>query len=80
MKTSSTFLLLGIKPAIELYMGTEGDDQHIYKMPSHRPEFDVVVYGSTSAGVAAAIQSARLGNRVALVSPNEHIGSVGPTP
>jgi alkyl hydroperoxide reductase subunit AhpF len=37
-------------------------------------EFDVVIYGSTSAAVAAAIQSARNGLRVALVSPDKHIG------
>lgn len=36
--------------------------------------FDVVVYGSTSGAVASAIQSAKLGRRVALVSPQEHIG------
>lgn len=36
--------------------------------------FDVVVYGSTSGAVAAAIQTARLGRTVALVSPHEHIG------
>lgn len=37
-------------------------------------EFDLVVYGSTSAAVAASIQAARLGRSVALVSPHEHIG------
>lgn len=36
--------------------------------------FEVVVYGGTSGGVATAIQAARLGRSVALVSPNEHIG------
>ncbi|KAF4470246.1 Xanthan lyase [Fusarium albosuccineum] len=35
--------------------------------------FDVVVYGSTSGGVATSIQAARLGRSVVLVSPNEHI-------
>lgn len=37
-------------------------------------EFDVIVYGSTSGAVAAAIQSAKLGRHVALVSPHSHIG------
>ncbi|CZR58240.1 uncharacterized protein PAC_08131 [Phialocephala subalpina] len=38
--------------------------------------FDIVVYGSTSGAVAAAIQSAKLGRKVALVSPQEHIGGI----
>ncbi|KAJ3545925.1 hypothetical protein NM208_g2265 [Fusarium decemcellulare] len=38
--------------------------------------FDVVIYGSTSGGVATAIQAARLGRSVVLVSPNEHIGGI----
>ncbi|RSM08147.1 hypothetical protein CEP52_004873 [Fusarium oligoseptatum] len=38
--------------------------------------FEVVVYGGTSGGVATAIQAARLGRSVALVSPNEHIGGI----
>ncbi|KAH7176432.1 FAD dependent oxidoreductase-domain-containing protein [Dactylonectria macrodidyma] len=38
--------------------------------------FDLVVYGSTSGAVATAIQAARLGRSVALVSPQEHIGGI----
>ncbi|KJR83460.1 xanthan lyase [Sporothrix schenckii 1099-18] len=38
--------------------------------------FDLVVYGSTSAAVAAAIQAARLGRSVVLVSPHAHIGGI----
>ncbi|KAM5347752.1 hypothetical protein ACJ41O_007576 [Fusarium nematophilum] len=38
--------------------------------------FDLVVYGSTSGAVATAIQAARLGRHVALVSPQEHIGGI----
>ncbi len=38
--------------------------------------FDVVVYGGTSAGVAAAVQAARMGSTVALVSPDEHLGGL----
>lgn len=36
--------------------------------------YDLVIYGSTSGAVATAIQAARLGRLVALVSPNAHIG------
>ncbi|KAJ3465060.1 hypothetical protein MRS44_005718 [Fusarium solani] len=38
--------------------------------------FEVVIYGSTSGGVATAIQAARLGRSVVLISPNEHIGGI----
>ncbi|KAI4602588.1 hypothetical protein KJ359_007804 [Pestalotiopsis sp. 9143b] len=37
------------------------------------PENDVVVYGATSGAIAAAVQSAKLGRKVVLVSPDEHI-------
>jgi hypothetical protein len=37
---------------------------------------DVVVYGGTSAGVAAAVQSARLGKSVVLVSPAKRLGGL----
>lgn len=38
--------------------------------------FDVVVYGSTSAGVTAAIQVAKMNKKVVLISLNYHIGGV----
>ena len=37
---------------------------------------DVVVYGGTAAGVAAAVQSARMGRSVVLVAPERHIGGM----
>ena len=37
---------------------------------------DVVVYGGTSAGVAAAVQVVRLGHSVILVEPSSHIGGL----
>ena len=40
------------------------------------PETDVVVYGGTSAGVAAAIQAARMGKSVVLIEPSAHIGGL----
>ncbi|MGK0184388.1 MAG: hypothetical protein ACI9R3_000154 [Verrucomicrobiales bacterium] len=39
-------------------------------------DFDVVVYGGTSAGVAAAIQTARMGKSVVLIEPTQHIGGL----
>lgn len=37
-------------------------------------KFDVVIYGGTPGGVAAAIQVARLGKTVALLEPSAHMG------
>ena len=39
-------------------------------------EFDVVVYGGTAGGVAAAVQASRMGKTVALIEPGEHIGGL----
>lgn len=38
--------------------------------------FDVVVYGGTPGGIAAAISAARMGRSVALVEYHEHIGGM----
>ena len=37
-------------------------------------EYDVVVYGGTSGGVAAAVQAARMGKTVALIDPGCYVG------
>ncbi len=39
-------------------------------------EADLVVYGNTSAGVAAAVQADRLGLSVVMVGPSEHLGGL----
>ena len=39
-------------------------------------EYDVVVYGGTPAGVTAAIQAARMGKKVVLLSFNQHVGGM----
>jgi hypothetical protein len=44
-------------------------------VPAARGE-DVVIYGGTSAGVAAAIQAARMGKSVALIEPGKHLGGL----
>jgi len=38
--------------------------------------FDLVVYGGTSAGVAAAVQASRMGLSVVLVAPERHLGGL----
>ncbi len=36
--------------------------------------FDLVIYGATSGGAAAAIQAARMGKSVILIEPGQHVG------
>jgi len=38
--------------------------------------YDVVVYGGTSGGVAAAVQVARMGKSVVLIEPGKHLGGL----
>ncbi len=40
------------------------------------PGYDVAVYGGTSAGVAAAVQVARMGKSVVLIAPGRHLGGL----
>jgi hypothetical protein len=46
--------------------------------PAHAAprEFDIVVYGGTSGGVAAAVQAARMGKSVVLIEPGKHLGGL----
>ncbi len=39
-------------------------------------EFDVVVYGGTSAGIAAAVQVRRMGKTVVVIEPGRHLGGL----
>ena len=39
-------------------------------------EADVIIYGGTSAGVTAAVQSARMGKTVVLISPHQRLGGM----
>lgn len=39
-------------------------------------EYDVVVYGGTTGGVAAAVQAARMGKTVVLIEPGKHLGGL----
>jgi hypothetical protein len=40
------------------------------------PAYDVVIYGATSAGVAAAVQARRMGRTAVLVGPDRHLGGL----
>jgi hypothetical protein len=39
-------------------------------------QFDIVVYGGTSAGVMAAVQAKRMGKTVVIVGPDRHLGGM----
>ncbi|MGC6426243.1 MAG: FAD-dependent oxidoreductase [Akkermansiaceae bacterium] len=39
-------------------------------------ERDVIIYGGTSAGAAAAIQTSRMGKSVILIEPSQHVGGL----
>jgi hypothetical protein len=39
-------------------------------------QYDVVIYGGTSGGIAAAVQAARMGKTVALIEPTGRIGGM----
>ena len=38
--------------------------------------YDIVIYGGTSSGIAAAIQSSRMGKSVLLIEPSHRIGGL----
>jgi hypothetical protein len=40
------------------------------------PTYDIVIYGATSGGIAAAIQAKRMGKSVILISPEARIGGL----
>ncbi|MFK7738728.1 MAG: FAD-dependent oxidoreductase [Planctomycetota bacterium] len=43
---------------------------------SPRVEHDIVIYGCTSAGIAAAVQAKRMGKSVVVVGPDTHLGGL----
>lgn len=38
--------------------------------------YDIVIYGGTSAGIAAAVQAKRMGKSVVVLSPDKHLGGL----
>ncbi len=43
---------------------------------SSAPQYDVVVYGGTSAGVIAAVQAKKMGKSAVVVGPDKHLGGL----
>lgn len=48
----------------------------IFLVACHSAEYDLCIYGGTSAGVVAATSAARMGKRVLLIEPTNHIGGL----
>jgi hypothetical protein len=49
---------------------------HSFGQNKNQKQYDIVIYGGTSAGVAAAIQSSRMGKSVVLIEPTNRIGGL----
>ncbi|HEY0789869.1 MAG TPA: FAD-dependent oxidoreductase [Chthoniobacterales bacterium] len=79
-------LLLGIIVAVTLVglgvhapfpSGSRGIQRLVHSAGfRNSTDVDVVIYGGTPAGVAAALQTARLGGRVVLIEPTRHLGGM----
>ncbi|MCB1122756.1 MAG: FAD-dependent oxidoreductase, partial [Verrucomicrobiae bacterium] len=67
MKRITLFLSL----VLALVAGCNKSDK-----PKLHHEYDVVVYGATSAGVIAAVQASSMGKSVVLVGPDKHLGGL----
>ena len=67
-KRLTTKLLFGI--CLSLFSLTEPDTY------GQQETYDLVVYGGTSAGVAAGVQAARMGRSVVILEPGQHLGGL----
>lgn len=47
-----------------------------HDIPTAPRQYDIVIYGGTSAGVAAAIQASRMGKSVVLIEPTNRLGGL----
>jgi len=70
--TTDRSLVLVLALTVGVALGRAGQDPS----PHATLRAEVVVYGGTSGGVAAAVQVARMGREVLLVSPDEKLGGL----
>ena len=68
------FLICGV--AMLVALGTGPACRTSSKAPSAVASFQIVVYGGTAGGVAAAIQAARMGKSVVLIEPTGRLGGL----
>ncbi|MCX7824256.1 MAG: FAD-dependent oxidoreductase [Verrucomicrobiae bacterium] len=62
MKSFRCLLVLFLSPFVHL--------------PARAADYDLVVYGGTSAGVIAAVQAKKMGKSVIIVCPDKHLGGL----
>jgi hypothetical protein len=48
----------------------------VARLASTAAEYDLVIYGATSAGVVAAVQAKRMGKSAVIVGPDKHLGGL----
>ena len=48
----------------------------LFAQCTDQEQYDLVIYGGTSAGIAAAVQASRLGKSVILIEPGNHLGGL----
>ncbi|AHM60756.1 putative xanthan lyase [Flammeovirgaceae bacterium 311] len=48
----------------------------VFAQRAKTSKYDIVIYGGTSAGIVAAIQSSRMGKSVLLIEPSQRIGGL----
>jgi len=76
---STTFLsLTGLyKLSSFAYKPLKEDEKlNLSRPKTTQSSYDIVVYGGTSGGVAAAVQAARMGRSVVLIEPGQHLGGL----
>jgi hypothetical protein len=72
MRKALSFTLLCMVSAFGIIQETESTTS-----AADSPQtYDVVVYGSTSAGVSAAVQAKRMGKTAIIVGPGKHLGGL----
>ena len=47
-----------------------------FAMNAQKKAYDIVIYGCTSAGIAAAVQASKMGKSVVIVGPDKHLGGL----
>ncbi|MCX5682431.1 MAG: FAD-dependent oxidoreductase, partial [Planctomycetota bacterium] len=67
MRKIALIIALGLVAAVAAPVGARADAPLSY---------DIVIYGGTAGGVAAAIEAARMGKSVAIIEPTQHLGGM----